>query len=151
MQSVGRFDMWVTPNQVNNVYILDDYEHPYHVMGYSRKNPNRGLSVYFLEKIPGISMFVIPLEILGQAKLPPENSTNLCSLPLKIPRPKTKTNSPWFCLDYPWRFHLFFNIVCKGAQAPPFQGTNPLTQLAPLFKIFVSPPLFSVPLPFKVF
>ena len=41
-------------------------------------------------------------------------------------------------------------IVCKGVPAhPPFYGTHPLTQLAPLIKIFVSPPLISIPPPFR--
>ena len=41
-------------------------------------------------------------------------------------------------------------VVCKRVPAPPiFQGTHPLTQLAPLSKIFVSPPLCSAPPPFK--
>ena len=40
----------------------------------------------------------------------------------------------------------------RGFQPPPsFSGTHHLTQLAPLFKIFVSPLIFSVPLLFKVF
>ena len=43
---------------------------------------------------------------------------------------------------------LYLAIVHKGVPAP----SHPLTQLAfPLFKIFVSLPLFSVLPPFKVF
>ena len=41
-------------------------------------------------------------------------------------------------------------VVCKRVPAPPiFQDTHPLTQLAPLSKIFVCPPLCSAPPPFK--
>ena len=45
------------------------------------------------------------------------------------------------------------SIVPKGVPAPPFEGTHPLIQLAPLprFLKSVSPPLFSVPPDFKVF
>ena len=39
---------------------------------------------------------------------------------------------------------------CKGLQVSPFKGTQPLTQLVPLFKI-VSTSLFSVTPTFKVF
>ena len=42
-------------------------------------------------------------------------------------------------------------IVCKGVPAPPFLRHPPLDPACPLFKIFVSPPLCSVPPPFKVF
>ena len=43
-------------------------------------------------------------------------------------------------------------IFCKGVPAPPFLRHLPLNPASPpLFKIFVSPPLFSVPSSFKVF
>ena len=46
-------------------------------------------------------------------------------------------------------------IVHKGVPAPPplllFKAPTLWPSLSPLFKIFISPPLFSVPPPFKVF
>ena len=46
---------------------------------------------------------------------------------------------------------IYIIIVCKGALARLFLRHLPLTQLAPYFKIIVSPPLCSVPFSFKVF
>ena len=47
---------------------------------------------------------------------------------------------------------MFFFIVGKGISAsPPFLRHPPLDPACPRFKIFVCPPLFSVPPPFKVF
>ena len=48
---------------------------------------------------------------------------------------------------------MFFLIVGKGIPAPSplFLTHPPLDPSCPLFKIFVFPPLFSVPPPFKVF
>ena len=43
------------------------------------------------------------------------------------------------------------SIVRTVVPAPRFEGIQPLTMLAILFKIFVSPPIFSIPSPFKVF
>ena len=37
------------------------------------------------------------------------------------------------------------HLVCKGVPASPFLRHPPLEPTCPLFKIFVSPPLFSVP------
>ena len=42
-------------------------------------------------------------------------------------------------------------LVCKGASAPPFLRHPFLKPGCPLFKIFVSPPPFSVPPTFKLF
>ena len=47
---------------------------------------------------------------------------------------------------------VYFCIVHKGVPAPPLLRHPPLDPACPpLFKIFVSPPLFSVPPPFKLF
>ena len=46
---------------------------------------------------------------------------------------------------------LLLTIVRKGVPAPPFLRHPLLGPLCPLFKIFVSPLLFSVPPSFKVF
>ena len=53
---------------------------------------------------------------------------------------------------FSFMFPFIIDIACKGIPTHPlFYDTHPLTQLAPHFKIFVCPPLFSVPSPFKVF
>ena len=56
---------------------------------------------------------------------------------------------------YWWLFlrglHNKVVIVCKGVPAPLFKAPTPWPSLAPIFKIFVSPLLFSAPPPFKVF
>ena len=49
------------------------------------------------------------------------------------------------------RKKLKSNIVCKGVPAPPFLRHSPLDPGCPLYKIFVSPLLFSVSPPYKVF
>ena len=61
-------------------------------MGYSRKNPNVGLRIYFSEMPPGNFKFVtLPQEILEKKALTPGNSANLCDTPWKFrsqqPRP----------------------------------------------------------------
>ena len=49
-------------------------------------------------------------------------------------------------------FPFIIDIVGKEIPAsPPFLRHPPLDPACPLFKIFVCPPLFSVPPPFKVF
>ena len=50
-----------------------------------------------------------------------------------------------------WLNQYLTDIMDTNLPDPPFIGTHPLTYLAPLFQIFVSCPLFSVTLPFKVF
>ena len=56
--------------------------------------------------------------------------------------------------DHPFLrvFPFIIAIVGKGIPAPPpFLRPPPLDPACPLFKIFVYPPLFSVPPTFKVF
>ena len=50
-----------------------------------------------------------------------------------------------------WVLTPKYSIVFKGGPAPIFMTPTPYPNLLPLFKIFVSPPLVSVPPPFKVF
>ena len=42
-------------------------------------------------------------------------------------------------------------LVLKGVPVPPFLRHSPLEPACPLFKIFLSPPLFSIPPLFKLF
>ena len=47
--------------------------------------------------------------------------------------------------------YMYICIVRKGVPAPSFLRHPPLKPACPLFKIFVSTLLFSIPPPFKVF
>ena len=64
----------------------------------------------------------------------------------------TKVLSHFYDHTFLHVFPFIIDIVGKGIPAsPPFLRHPPLDPACPLFKIFVCPPLFSVPSPFKVF
>ena len=64
----------------------------------------------------------------------------------------TKVLSHFYDHTFLHVFLFIIDIVGKGIPAPHhFLRHPPLDPACPLFKIFVSPPLFSVPPPFKVF
>ena len=56
-----------------------------------------------------------------------------------------------FFLSSPSCFSFITDIVGKEIPASPLLRYPPLDPACPLFKIFVCPPLFSVPTPFKIF
>ena len=60
-------------------------------MGYSRKNPNGGLRIYFFETPLEFFMFLLyPLEIPGKRKLKPCIIHKIVLDRLEIPRPKQR-------------------------------------------------------------
>ena len=67
------------------------------------------------------------------------------------------TFSLFICIVFVWRIVSYigcssnYSQFIRVIQPSIFYSTHPLTQLAPFFKIFVSPPLISIPPPFKVF
>ena len=64
----------------------------------------------------------------------------------------TKVLSHFYDHTFLHVFLFIIDIVGKGIPAPHhFLRHPPLDPACPLFKIFVCPPLFSVPPPFKVF
>ena len=64
----------------------------------------------------------------------------------------TKVLSHFYDHTFFHGFPFIIDIVGKGIPAPPlFLRHLPLDPACPLFKVFVYPPLSSVPLPFKVF
>ena len=64
----------------------------------------------------------------------------------------TKVLSHFYDHTFFHGFPFIIDIVGKGIPAPPpFLRLPPLDPACLHFKMFVYPPLFSVPLPFKVF
>ena len=65
---------------------------------------------------------------------------------------KMKISSIKIALSSIFQVIYCYYIVCKGVPAPLFKASTPWPSMPPsLFKIFVSPPLFSVLPSFKVF
>ena len=64
----------------------------------------------------------------------------------------TKALAHFYDHTFLYVFPFIIDIVGKGIPAPhPFLRPSPLDPACPLFKIFVYPPLFSVPPLLKVF
>ena len=76
-------------------------------MGYSRKNPNRGLRIFFSEKPP---LEILDLSLtprnFGEKKLLPLEVLQICVTPLGN---SDHGNSALVFLEHPWNFHFFFN------------------------------------------
>ena len=93
-------------------------------LGYSRKKTNRGGWGYTFLKL--LLLEILPLEILQKTSFYPLKFCKIVWHPLAIPRSKTKThgNSKWVFLEYPWKFHFFFNWLLDFPHALCFSTSG---------------------------
>ena len=85
-------------------------------LGYSRKNPNRGLRIYFSENSPAIFRLVtLPWEIPKKTSSPLDILQN-CMTPFE--NFKVKNQDPWrFFLVQLWKFHFVFSWLLEFTHA----------------------------------